>query len=250
MRLCMFSPKGMDLERGWPGRIDGDRVVQLAAQTLQAFFTGGGGAREHAEYALAECDLRAPVLHPPSIRVFSPFERGETPFFSFRNTYPVFGPEQEIAYPEGTAELDYGLAVAAVIGADGEIGGFTVANDWTARDLARAEREAGFGPSKSKDFAFSLGPILVTPDELAGGRFVARVNGEERCGGDLRELVHPWAALVAHAARNSALRPGDVLVATTTGASGRALEPGDVVEVEADGIGVLRNVVGPPRSSR
>ena len=88
MKLCMFSPKGMDLERGWPGKIHGDRIVQLAAQTLQAFFTGGGGAREHAEYPLAESELRAPVLYPPTVRVFRPFERGETPFFSFRKPVP------------------------------------------------------------------------------------------------------------------------------------------------------------------
>ena len=60
----MFSPKERELERGWPGRIEGDRVIQLAAQTLQAFFTGGGSAREHAEFPLADVMLRAPVLHP------------------------------------------------------------------------------------------------------------------------------------------------------------------------------------------
>lgn len=245
----MFTPKELQLERGWPGRIDGDRVVQLAAQTLQAFFTGGGGAREHAEYALAGCDLLPPVLYPPSVRVFSPFERFATPFFSFRNTAPITGPEAEIAYPEGTNELDLGLAVAAVIGAEGEIGGFTVANDWTARDLDRAEREAGFGPSKSKDFAFSLGPVLVTPDEFAGHELVARVNGTDRCGSDLRELVHPWPELVAHAARNTMVRPGDLIVATAAGAAtldvtASPLEPGDVVELEVEGIGVLRNRIG------
>ncbi len=243
----MFSPKEMALERGWPGRIDGDHVIQLAAQTLQAFFTGGGVAREHAVYPLAECDLRAPVLHPPCVRVFSPFERDETPFFSFRNPSPVSGPEDEIVYPDGTGELDYGLALAAVIGGGGTIGGFTVANDWTARDLERRERNSGFGPSKSKDFAFSLGPVLVTPDELAGNRLVARVNGDERCGADLRELVHQWPELVAHAARNTSLLPGEVLVAATSGGGGAPLLPGDVVELEAEGVGILRNtVVAPP----
>src|SRR3954451_4685550 len=67
MKLCMFTPKEAALERGWPGRIDGDEVVQLAAQTLQAFFTGGGGAREHARYPLADVEFRPPVLNPPSI---------------------------------------------------------------------------------------------------------------------------------------------------------------------------------------
>jgi 2-keto-4-pentenoate hydratase/2-oxohepta-3-ene-1,7-dioic acid hydratase in catechol pathway len=243
MKLCMFSPKGVELERGWPGRLDGDRIVQLAAQTLQAFFTGGGGAREHAEYPLAECDLRAPVLLPPSIRVFRPFERGETPFFSFRSPFPVLGPEDALAHPDPAAELDYGLGLAAVIGADMEIGGFTLANDWSLRALARAEREAGFGPSKSGDFAFSLGPVLVTPDEFAPGGLVARVNGQERCGVDLRELVHRWEALRAHAARGTVLRPGEILVAAAPTAAGPPLEPGDLVELEAEGIGVLANQV-------
>ena len=107
MKLCMFSPKGMDLERGWPGRIVGDQIVQLAAQTLQAFFTGGGVAREHATYELADCDLRAPVLYPPAIRLFAPFKRGATPFFSFVSPHPVLGPEDVLAHPAGTEELDY-----------------------------------------------------------------------------------------------------------------------------------------------
>ncbi|HET6643838.1 MAG TPA: hypothetical protein VFG93_11225, partial [Gaiellaceae bacterium] len=75
VKLCMFSPKGHHLQRGWPGRIEGDRVVQLAAQTLQSFFTGGGRAREHAEHLLDEVELLPPVLHPPSVRDFYTFEQ-------------------------------------------------------------------------------------------------------------------------------------------------------------------------------
>ena len=74
MRLCMFRPLDRDLPRGWPGRIEGDRVIQLAAQTLQSFFTGGGQAREHAEYRLDDVRLLPPVLRPPSIRDFYAFE--------------------------------------------------------------------------------------------------------------------------------------------------------------------------------
>src|SRR2546430_8155934 len=70
----MFTPRELALVRGWPGRIEGDKVVQLAAQTLQSFFTGGGNAREHAEFSLADVDLRAPVLHPPTVRDFMAFE--------------------------------------------------------------------------------------------------------------------------------------------------------------------------------
>src|SRR5260221_4164761 len=75
MRLCMFTPKELNLERGWPGRIEGDRVIQLAAQTLQSFFTGGAQSREHAEDPLADVLLRAPVLRPPSVRDFYSFEQ-------------------------------------------------------------------------------------------------------------------------------------------------------------------------------
>jgi 2-keto-4-pentenoate hydratase/2-oxohepta-3-ene-1,7-dioic acid hydratase in catechol pathway len=241
----MFSPRDQELERGWPGRLDGDVIVQLAAQTLQAFFTGGGGAREHATYALADCVLRPPVLYPPAVRVFSPFDRSDTPFFSFRSPHPVLGPDETLEYPAGTEELDHGLGIAAVIGLDGAIGGLTLANDWRARDLSSAERAAGFGPSKSSDFGLSLGPVLVTLDEVIGPALVARVNGEERCGTDLRELVHPWAELVAHAARGTELRPGDILVARAPGGpTGPVLRRGDVVELECEGIGVLRTPIG------
>jgi 2-keto-4-pentenoate hydratase/2-oxohepta-3-ene-1,7-dioic acid hydratase in catechol pathway len=239
----MFSPEGMELERGWPGRIDGDRVVQLAAQTLQAFFTGGGGAREHAEYPLAEVALRPPVAQPPSVRRFAAFEPLPEPCFSFVSPLPVVGPGAEVAYPEGSDELVYGLAAAAVIGAEGAIGGFTLANLFTARDLDRAERAAGFGPSKSCDFALSLGPVLLTADEFEGGVLRARVNGEERSRVGLDTLVHAWSALRAHAARNTTLRPGDLLLAAAALPDGPPLRPGDLVELELDGVGVLPNRV-------
>jgi 2-keto-4-pentenoate hydratase/2-oxohepta-3-ene-1,7-dioic acid hydratase in catechol pathway len=203
----MFSPKGMGLERGWPGRVDGDRVVQLAAQTLQVFFTAGGALREHAEYPLAAVDLRAPVLYPPNIRLFSSSD------FAFGNTGAVYGPEDEIPYPEGSQDLRTGPAVAAMIGAEGAIGGFTGANVWTASDLPGI---------KSRDFALTIGPVLVTADEYGAGR--------------------EWNERVAHAARNTVLRPGDLLVVPTGGA-GEPVSRGDIVEVVLDGIGPLRNRV-------
>ncbi|HEY0415222.1 MAG TPA: fumarylacetoacetate hydrolase family protein [Gaiellaceae bacterium] len=269
MKLCMFTPKELGLERGWPGRVEGDRVIQLAAQTLQSFFTGGGSAREHAEYALADVVLRPPVLRPPSVRDFMAFEehvtnarrlRGqevpkewyEVPVFYFSNPHAIFGDGEAIPYPEGTNELDYELECAAVIGAEGKIGGFTVMNDWSARDLQRQEMRVGLGPAKGKDFATSLGPVLVTPDELDGtsGAMVARVNGEERSRGDLSALYHGWDALVARAAQNTVLLPGDVIGSGTVGSGcilehgdGRWLQRGDVVELEIEGIGVLRNTI-------
>ena len=265
----MFTPRALALERGWPGRIEGDRVVQLAAQTLQAFFTGGGSAREHAEYALADVELRPPVLHPTAVRDFMAFEqhvatarrqRGaevprewyEIPVFYFSNPAAIFGPEDEVPYPDGTRELDYELECAAIIGADGAIGGFTVLNDWSARDVQRAEMRVGLGPAKGKDFATSIGPVVVTRDEFDGtaGTMIARVNGEERSRGELGDMYHSWEALLEQAARNTVLRPGDIIGSGTVGSGcilehgdGRWLQHGDVVELEIEGIGVLRNTV-------
>jgi fumarylacetoacetate (FAA) hydrolase len=266
----MFTPKELALERGWPGRIEGDRVIQLAAQTLQSFFTGGGAAREHAEFALADVDLRPPVLRPPSVRDFMAFEehvanarrlRGgdvpkewyEIPAFYFSNPHAIYGDGDVIPYPEGTEELDYELECAAVIGAEGKIGGFTVMNDWSARDVQRREMRIGLGPAKGKDFATSLGPVLVTPDELDGtsGAMIARVNGEERSRGELGTMFYSWDALLEQAGRNTVLAPGDVIGSGTVGSGcilehgdGRWLQRGDVVELEIEGIGVLRNTVG------
>ena len=244
-------------------------MIQLAAQTLQSFFTGGGSAREHAEFALADVDLRPPVLHPPTVRDFMAFEqhvatarklRGaevpkewyEMPVFYFSNPAAIYGPDAEVPYPEGTHELDYELECAAVIGLGGKIAGFTVLNDWSARDLQRAEMRVGLGPAKGKDFATSIGPVLVTLDEFDGsaGEMVARVNGEERSRGNLADMYHRWDALVAQAALNTVLRPGDIIGSGTVGSGcilehddGRWLQRGDVVELEIEGIGTLTNTV-------
>lgn len=203
----MFSPRDRDLPRGWPGRIEGNRVVQLAAQTLQSFFTGGGQAREHDEFALGDVVLRPPVLHPPSIRIF-----GTTGDFAFASPVPIFGPDDTVGLPHGVEQIESDLRIAAVIGAGGEIGGFTLMNDWLAPDLVGA---------KARDFATSLGPIVVTPDE-----FPSRDD---------------WHALVEYAGRNTHLLPGDILAAGSMrdGPYGA----GDAVEVRLDEIGTLRNYV-------
>ena len=151
MRLCMFTPADWDLERGWPGRIDGDVVVQLAAQTLQSFFASGSKAREHAAYPLTEVRLRAPVLEPPAIRIFD----GEGAF-AFANPSAVRSPGSEIARPGG--RLDAAQRLVAVIGADGAIAGWTGLVEWRAPELAAP---------KDRDFALLLGPTVET--ELEDG---------------------------------------------------------------------------------
>jgi hypothetical protein len=172
----MFSPREHELERGWPGRIEGDRVIQLAAQTLQSFFTGGGAAREHAVYQLADIVFRPPVLHPPSVRIF-----GESGDFVFANPAAIQAADADIRVPNA-APVHH---VAAVIGAGGAIGGFTPLIEWVAPDLHGA---------KARDFALSLGPIVTTPDE------------DTPAGID-------WERLVATAAENTRLYPGDLIAA-------------------------------------
>jgi fumarylacetoacetate (FAA) hydrolase len=275
MRLCFFTPADRPV-RGWVGAVEGDRVVHLAAQTVAAFFTGGGSAREHDEYALEDVRLLAPVPRPPSVRDAYAFEEHVRnaarvtgrpgvpdewyvlPVFYFSNPAAIYGPEEEIPFPAGSEELDYELEVAAVIGADGAIGGFTVMNDWSARDLQRKEMKVGLGPAKGKDFATSLGPYVVTPDELGDLRLemVARVNGEERSRGNLGDMYHSWQAILERASANTRLVPGDVIGSGTVGTGcilehgdGRWLQPGDEVELEVEGIGVLRNVIGPRQTA-
>ena len=169
----MFTLAESELERGWPGRIEGDRVTQLAAQTLQSFFASGSAAREHAAFPLDAVRLRAPVLEPPAIRVFD-----HPGAFSFANPTAIRSPGSEI--PRPAARLDAATRLAAVIGADGAIAGWTGLVEWLAPEL----------PSpKDRDFALLLGPIVET--EL--------VDGFE------------WEAARALAVANTRLRPGDLL---------------------------------------
>jgi hypothetical protein len=208
----MFSPRDRDLERGWPGRIEGDTVVQLAAQTLQAFFTGGGEAREHATYALADVVLRSPVLHPPSVRIFS--RDGD---FSFANPASIHGPGDVVHVPDGAEGVVPVARLAAVVGAAGAVGGYTLMNDWDAPDLRGA---------KALDFAISLGPLLVTPDDF-----------------DASDADFP--ALLAHAVANTRLLPGDV-IAAPGGYRKELVRAGEEAEISLDGIGTLRNPVAAP----
>jgi hypothetical protein len=209
VKLCMFHPVGHPMERGWVGRIDGDRVVHLAAQTLQSFFTGGGSAREHAEYPLAEVVLLAPVLHPPAIRVFD-----EVGSFWFTNPAAVTHPGAQVAAP--APRLSILSRIAAVIGAEGAIGGFTGLAEWRAPDLQSP---------KDRDFALGLGPVVVTPEAFDRG-----------------SPSFDWAAAAALAAAGTVLYPGDIL-------AGPALEERDGIEagasvsLEIDGIGALEQRV-------
>jgi fumarylacetoacetate (FAA) hydrolase len=170
--------------------------------------------------------------------------------------------------------LDYELELGAVIGNEGSnvsaadalsyVAGFTIFNDWSCRDLQRDEMEARLGPAKGKDAATSLGPWLVTTDELApyirNGRLhvqcALKVNGTLWMENNASIMYHGWGDMIERAAHDSRIVPGDVLGSgTVTGGSigeairngipARYLQVGDVVEIEVEGIGILRNTIAP-----
>jgi len=184
----------------------------------------------------------------------------------------VIGHEAEVWAPRGSEALDYELELACVIGHEARdlpdddraleaVAGFTIMNDWSARDLQRIEMAVGLGPSKGKDFATSLGPELVTFDELADryrdGRLhlemTANRNGRLLSRGDSGTMYWTWPQLLAHASRYATLRPGDVIGSGTVGTgcileltperAGGWLRPGDVIELSIERLGKLRNRV-------
>jgi fumarylacetoacetate (FAA) hydrolase len=258
------------------GELDGERIGELAADSMIEWLAGGGRGRSGAEHLATDVELLAPVPEPPSVRDFYAFEghaatgarlRGrelaeqwyEAPAFYFSNPASIRGPGAPVARPAASELLDFELEIAAIIGADEEIAGFTLLNDWSARDVQAAEMAVGLGPHKGKDFATSLGPWLVTPDELpyADGRLqleaTVTVNGDEVARSDASLQHFGWPELLAHAARDTRLRPGDVLGSgTLTGGclielgplpGDRFLAPGDVVALSAPGLGTLENAV-------
>lgn len=236
---------------------------------------------------LSQVRLLAPLPRPSSLRSFFAFEgylrtlygqRGEEipaewyrfPAFAFGNHGAILGADEELPMPRSEA-LDYGLGLAIVIGRAGRdiapedaaehIAGFMIVNEWSARDIAAEERALGLGLTKARDFATSLGPWLVTADELElytadDGRLaltmLARVNGAERSRANAASIYYTFAELVAQASRDVTLYPGDVLGSGTVGGGsllelngpfGPWLERDDVVELEVTGLGVLRNRV-------
>ncbi|MEO5632562.1 fumarylacetoacetate hydrolase family protein [Gaiella sp.] len=213
----MFHPNESPLERGWVGRVDGDLMLHLAAQTLQSFFLGGSGAREHAEYPLSAVTFLVPV-QAPTVRIFS-----EADVFRFANATALVGPGVAVA---GTG-LTACARVAAVIGANGEIGGFSALLEW--------QDPAEHPAVKQSDFGLVLGPVVVTPDEVDPVSLVARLDTEGRRQ-EAAPIEFAWADAIALAARRTVLRPGDVIAGPpiTTLAD---IDGGVLLEVE--GIGTL-----------
>src|SRR3990172_7508391 len=279
-----------------------DRVVSLARGDLPtdmlSLIQAGQEAWEECEilarstqsvWPLDQVTVKAPLQNPPTLRDFYAFEthvktanqnRGrdvpeewyEFPVFYFTNPHTFQGPGEDVAMPSFTKALDYELEVAAIIGRPGRdipadralehVFGFTIMNDWWARDVQRKEMKVGLGPAKGKDFATSLGPWIVTPEELAkqaterpgvfNSAMVARVNGEERSRGNWSDMYYSFGQLIARASQGVELRAGDVIGSGTVGTGclleitkgeGPWLQKRDQIELEVEGIGSLKNRV-------
>lgn len=275
-----------------PAIIIDDKVHTLPYPDMQAVIAAGvekAASRASKEaLSLDEVTFHAPI-NPTTLRDFYAFEthvktanrnRGQDvpenwykfPVFYFSNPNNNYGHEDPIPCPPYTQALDYELEIAVVIGKRGiniqpedapnHIFGFTIFNDWSARDLQVQEMKVNFGPVKSKDFACSFGPVIVTQEELAdkaAGRsgvynleMTARVNGLEKSRGNFNDIYWSFGDMLARASQSVMLNPGDVIGSGTVGTGclyeltknqGPWLNIGDVVELEIERIGVLRNTI-------
>jgi 2-keto-4-pentenoate hydratase/2-oxohepta-3-ene-1,7-dioic acid hydratase in catechol pathway len=305
MRWVTFTQAHDSAER--TGLLVDGRIHASAAGTSLLSLLGDDGTRLAAEgdalrrdpravFELDPVHVLAPIPRPPTVRDFYAFEqhvrtarqrRGldmdpdwyELPVFYFSNPYAICGPDVDVAIPPGSAEMDYELEVAAVVGMGGTdldpddaergIAGYCVMNDWSARDIQRREMKLSMGPVKGKDFATSIGPVFVTPDELEDARhnksydleMTASVNGVEYSRASLADIYWSFGEMLAYASRGTRVETGDVIGSGTCG-TGCILElslvhgvdrypwlqPGDLVELSVERLGKLRNrvVAGAP----
>ena len=276
-----------------PARAHNSSLFRQPITTLDAHLASGLRVEALEDLLAAEPDepmdasvlqFGPPILAPPTFRDFYAFERHvgtmwkrremqipeawyRLPIFYFSNTSEMRGPDEPVWAPRGSTELDYELEVAALVDtpirdlpADrGEeaIGGYTILNDWSARDLQRDETTVRLGPAKGKDFASSIGPWLVTPYELTDARsgkgydlaMTASVNGTELSRGTWSSAHFSFGEMVERASADVRLRPGDLLGSGTVGTGclleirdetlGRYLVPGDTVTLAIERLGRL-----------
>ena len=280
-----------------PGRAHNSVLFRQPISTLDAHLANGLRVEALADLLEAEAEepmdasalsFGPPILQPPTFRDFYAFERHvgtmwkrrdmeipeawyRLPIFYFSNVSEIRGPGDPVWAPRGSSELDYELEVAALIDSPvrdpdaargGEaIGGYMVLNDWSARDLQREETTVRLGPAKGKDFASSIGPWLVTPDELADARdgtgydlaMTASVNGDELSRGSWATAHFSFGQMVERASADVRLRPGDLLGSGTVGTGclleirgeklKRYLQPGDAVTLAIERLGELTSPV-------
>jgi len=242
---------------------------------------------EHPSFSLEQIRLTAPLPRPVSFRDFVAFEThvknatsrsGDTvapewyemPIFYFSNPNAMKGPGEEVKRPSKCIRLDYELELACVIGKEGKniqadeaedyIFGYTILNDWSARDIQMKEMKVLLGPAKGKDFSTSIGPYLITKDELESYRvgdkydleMTASVNGENLSRGNFKDIYYSFGEMIERASEDVTLYPGDIIGSGTVGFGcimelgpdvHRWLEPGDEVELTITGLGSLKNKI-------
>lgn len=302
MRWVTYRQSGSQVDR--VGLLEDDKVLGLEAGLALIDLLGDDGeklaragerarSQPHEVLSLSEVRLRAPIPRPLAVRDFFAFEqhvragrelRGqqmdpdwyELPVFYFTNPHAITGPDEDVAVPPGCQDLDFELEAAAVVGlagsdlspeqAERHIAGYTIMNDWSARDVQRREMRLNLGPAKGKDFATSIGPWLVTPDELSPYRkdrafelaMTARINGKEYSRASWADIYWSFGEMLAYASRGSRIEAGDVFGSGTCG-TGCILElslrhgsdaypwllPGDEVELSIEHLGTLRNRIVP-----
>jgi fumarylacetoacetate (FAA) hydrolase len=278
--------------------------IEALGEIVDGFAAGGRPHDEDDDAVLEAADLTfgPPVLWPPALRDFYAFEQHvatmwqrrqseipeawyRLPIFYFSNTSEIRGPGDPVWAPSGSDELDFELEVGAIVDtpafnlaeerAGEAIGGYFVLNDWSARDLQRDESTVRLGPAKGKDFATTIGPWIVTPDELAPRwasgatapdvAMTATVHGAdgrsvEVSNGSWATARFSFAQMLARASADVHVRPGEILGSGTVGTGcllevkdqtlGRWLEPGDRVTVAIEGIGALETpIVARPESN-
>lgn len=261
----------------------GPSTMAAARRSFDSVVTLGpsvkGPSGETIWYQAAAVEMAAPLPNPTSLRDFIAFEdhiaatskkRGQpippewykAPVYYKGNHRTIIGPDENLSWPLDTRKLDYELELACVIGRQGKdipereaqdyIAGYTIMNDFSARDIQFQEMACRLGPAKGKDFATALGPCLVTPDEIAdlgALTMIARVNGEEWSRGRFGTIHWTFPQMITHVSRGETIYPGDVFGSGTVGGGcglemDRYLNPGDLVELEIQPIGVLRTRVG------
>ncbi len=266
------------LQGGVTSRTFAEAAVRDLLEEMSASDPPAGLRDETLFFPTRDVIIRTPLMHPPSIRDFYAFEqhvkkgfekRGEPmpaewyemPVYYKSAHWSVIGPDEEVVWPSFTEKFDYELELAVVIGRQGKnipekeahtyIAGFTIMNDFSARDIQRKEMKVRLGPAKGKDFATAIGPVLVSTDEIGDPynlRMTARINGETWSEGNSGSIYHSFEKMIAFASLEETLYPGDILGSGTVGTGcglelDRWVKPGDVIELEIEKIGILRNTV-------
>jgi 2-keto-4-pentenoate hydratase/2-oxohepta-3-ene-1,7-dioic acid hydratase in catechol pathway len=269
MRLATFTIAGDDAPRA--GEVRGDQVVAFAGGTVLDRLAGGDRAPADGEaHALADVRLLAPVPRPRAIfgiglnyadhAAETGREQPQAPIVFMKLPTSSAPPNDELHVPAVIRRLDYEGELAVVMGAGGEVAGYAIADDVSARDLQG--REAQWTRAKGFDASCPWGPWITTADELGGADETpilpvrTWVNGEQRQDGTTRDLIFDVQQVVAFIAETCTFEPGDLILTGTPAGVGMAmdparfLEPGDVVRIEIEGLGAIEHAIGAPLPAR